>query len=271
MDLWESFLLGLIQGITEFLPVSSSGHLVLGQYFLGLENDGGITYEIVVHFGSLMSIIVYYRNEVLQLVYSAMGMIARPGDMLKPSSLKPDQKRVMYILLSMIPALIVGLMLKSSIESAFESPVWVAAMLMVTGTLLLSTNFVKKGTDKVGLKHSIGMGLAQAMAILPGISRSGSTIAIGHHMGLDREACARFSFLMVVPVIAGAMVLELGELGSTGATVDIPVLFIGFFTSAISGYFALSLLIHVIKKFGIHWFAVYCYALGAFSLWYFLG
>jgi undecaprenyl-diphosphatase len=271
MDLWESFLLGLIQGITEFLPISSSGHLVLGQYFLGLQNDGGITYEIVVHFGSLVSITVYYRKEVLELLRSGIGMLIKPGIFLTPSSMTKDQQLVGFILISMIPALLVGLLLKSTIEGAFESPVWVSAMLLVTGVLLLSTKFVKKGSGGVGLKHAVGMGLAQAVAILPGISRSGSTIAIGQHLGLNREECARFSFLMVLPVIAGAMILELGDIGSSGMSVDVPVLVTGFLTSAISGYFALSFLIHVIKKFGIQWFAVYCFGLGIFSLWYFLG
>jgi len=270
MELWESFLLGLIQGITEFLPISSSGHLVLGQHFLGLQNDGGITFEIVVHFGSLVSIVLYYRKDVIQLIKSAISIAAKPRLLLKPSELSVDQQLVGLILISMIPALLIGLLLKSSIETAFESPVWVSAMLLVTGTLLLSTRFVKKGVKGIGVKHAIGMGLAQAVAILPGISRSGSTIAMGQHLGLSREECARFSFLMVIPVLAGAMILELSELGSSGTSVDIPVLLTGFLTSAISGFFALSFLIHIIKKFGIQWFAIYCYLLGSFSLWYFL-
>ncbi len=271
MELWESFLLGLIQGITEFLPISSSGHLVLGQYFLGLKNDGGITYEIVVHFGSLVSIMFYYRNDVLQLVKTTFGILAKPATVLKPSSMTKDQQLVGFILISMIPALLVGLLLKSRVETAFESPLWVSVMLLVTGTLLLSTKFIGKGAEGIRAKHAIGMGLAQAVAILPGISRSGSTIAIGQHLGLSREECARFSFLMVIPVIAGAMILELGELSTATLQANAAVLVTGFLTSAISGFFALSLLIHVIKKFGIQWFAGYCYALGAFSLWYFLG
>jgi len=270
MELWESFLLGLIQGITEFLPISSSGHLVLGQYFLGLQNNGGITYEIVVHFGSLVSIVLFYRKDVAQLIGSAFALLAKPLLLLSPLKLPKDQLLVFLILISMVPALLVGLFLKSSIESAFESPVWVSVMLLVTGTLLISTKFAPLGRDTLGTKHAFGMGLAQAIAILPGISRSGSTIAIGQHLGLSREECARFSFLMVIPVIAGAMILEMGEIGSSGVAVDIPVLLVGFVTSAVSGYFALSFLIQVIKRFGIHWFALYCYALGLFCLWYFL-
>ena len=270
MELWESFLLGLIQGITEFLPISSSGHLVLGQHVLGLTGDGGITYEIVVHVGSLVSIMVYYRKDVHLLIRSALTMMADPKIVLKPSLMTNDQRLVGYILISMLPALIVGLLFKSTIETAFESPVWVSVMLLVTGTLLLSTKFVKKGTAHIGAGHALGMGIAQAVAILPGISRSGSTIAIGQHLGLAREECARFSFLMVLPVIAGAMILELAELGSDSVAVDLPVLAMGFFTSAISGFVALSVLIQVIKKFGIQWFAAYCYTVGSLSLWYFL-
>jgi len=270
MDLWESFLLGLIQGITEFLPISSSGHLVLGQHFLGIQNDGGITFEIVVHFGSLVSIVLYYRKDVLALIMSALELVMKPSVFLNPAEMSKDQLLVGYILISMIPALLVGLLLKSSIESAFESPVWVSSMLLVTGILLLSTKFAKKGTNTIGVKHAIGMGFAQAVAILPGISRSGSTIAVGQLLGLSRDECARFSFLMVIPVIAGAMILEIAELGNAGVSVDVPILAVGFLSSAISGFFALTFLIHFIKKFGIQWFSAYCFAFGSISLWYFL-
>lgn len=270
MDLWESFLLGLIQGITEFLPISSSGHLVLGQHFLGIQDDGGITFEIVVHFGTLVSIVLYYRKDVLALIMSAVELVMKPSVFLNPADMSKEQLLVGYILVSMIPALLVGILLKSTIESVFESPMWVSAMLLVTGIILLSTTFAKKSTNTIGIKHVYGMGFAQAVAILPGISRSGSTIAVGQLLGLSREECARFSFLMVILVIAGAMILEIAELGTVGVSVDVTALVVGFFTSAISGYFALTFLIHVIKKFGIQWFSAYCFALGSISLWYFL-
>lgn len=264
MDLWDSFLLGLIQGITEFLPISSSGHLVLAQALLGVESDHGITFEVVVHFGSLCSILVFYRAEVFGLIKGALSLLRHP---LKP---EPEERLVLMVLASMVPALVVGLLLKDHIESAFDSPVWVCCMLIVTGFVLFSSRFAPNGTRQLTYRSAIGMGLAQAVAILPGISRSGSTITAGQHLGLSREESARFSFLMVIPVIAGAMVLELGDIGTAAPGHSWTVLLVGFLTSALSGYYALSFLIHLVKRRGIQMFAWYCWLIGGGCLWYFL-
>lgn len=271
MDLWESLILGLIQGLTEFLPISSSGHLVLMQYILGLDHDKGITFEIVVHGGTLLSILIYYRSEIAELFKSAFTLLRSPSLIGNFSKQDDGQRLVLFILLSMIPALLVGLFLKSYIETAFESPIWVCFMLLVTGTLLFSTRFIKESSKIITFKHALGMGLAQAIAILPGISRSGSTIAMGQHLGLNRDQSARFSFLMVIPVIAGAMILELKDIGDANEVVDWGVMLAGFVAAAISGYFALSVLIQVVKRYGIHVFAVYCWLVGIIGLWYFLG
>lgn len=169
----------------------------------------------------------------------------------------------------MIPALLVGVFLKSYIEVAFESPFWVSSMLIITGMILFSTKFIKSGTKNLDPFRAAGIGLAQAIAILPGISRSGSTIAMAQHLGLSRDESARFSFLMVIPVIAGAMLLELLDLSKSQLSLDVLPLLVGFFSSAISGYLALVFLIKVIKRFGIHWFAFYCWGIGLLGLWYF--
>jgi len=271
MDLWESLLLGLIQGLTEFLPISSSGHLVLMQYILGLDHDKGITFEIVVHGGTLLSILIYYRAEITELIKSAFTLLRSPSLIGNIRKLDEGQRLVLFILISMIPALLVGLFLKSYIETAFESPVWVCFMLLVTGTLLFSTRYVKESTSKITTKHAIGMGIAQAIAILPGISRSGSTIAMGQHLGLNRDQSARFSFLMLIPVIAGAMILELKDIGKANEVIDWGILFAGFVAAAVSGYAALALLLHVVKRYGVHVFAGYCWFVGIIGLWYFLG
>ncbi len=264
MDLWDSFLLGLIQGITEFLPISSSGHLVLAQALLGIESDHGITFEVVVHFGSLCSILFFYREDVAELVRGGFSLLRNP---LKPG---PKEEMVLFVLLSMIPALLIGLLLKDQVEAVFDSPVWVCCMLLITGAILFSTRFAPHGTRRLSARSALGMGLAQAVAILPGISRSGSTIAAGQHLGLSREESARFSFLMVIPVIAGAMVLELKDLGGATSAHSWSVLAVGFFTSALSGYFALRFLIHLIRRRGIQMFAWYCWLVGGGCLWYFL-
>jgi len=269
MDLWESFLLGVLQGITEFLPISSSGHLVLGQELLQLNSNKGITYEIVVHFGSLMSIVLYYRKDLGNLIQNAWALITTPRLLGNYQAWTVDQRMILYILISMLPALIVGVFFKSHIETAFESPFLVSAMLIITGFILFSTKFIKKGTNTSSSKSAAMIGIAQAVAILPGISRSGSTIAMAQHLGLSRDESARFSFLMVIPVITGAMLLEVLDVSKADLSLDMLPLLIGFISSAVSGFLALVFLIKVIKRFGIHWFAIYCWIIGLVGLWYF--
>jgi undecaprenyl-diphosphatase len=269
MDLWESFLLGVLQGITEFLPISSSGHLVLGQELLQLNSNKGITFEIVVHFGSLMSIVLYYRSDLIRLIQEFWSLLTNPPLLIRLRDWSIDQRMILYIIISMIPAFLVGIFLKSHIERAFESPVWVSSMLIITGLILFSTKFIKKNTLRLNFSHALWIGVAQAIAILPGISRSGSTIAMAQHLGLSRDESARFSFLMVIPVIAGAMLLEIVELAQTDMHFEVMPLMVGFLSSAVSGFFALVLLIKVIKRFGIHWFAIYCWSIGLLGLWYF--
>lgn len=269
MDLLESFLLGLLQGITEFLPISSSGHLVLAQNLLGLDSDKGITFEIVVHFGSLISIILYFRRDIISILKESFLLLSKPQTIKNYTSWSSDQRIILYIFISMIPAFIVGIFFKSYIEAAFESPLWVSSMLIITGFILFSTKYVGRRVSDLNHSNAAWIGFAQAIAILPGISRSGSTIAMAQHLGLSRDDSARFSFLMVIPVIAGAMLLEILEISSVDLSVNYQVLLIGLLSSAFSGYFALVFLIKVIRRFGIHWFALYCWSIGLIGLWYF--
>ncbi len=274
MELWEAFLLGIIQGITEFLPISSSGHLVLMQSLLGFQSADGITFEIVVHFGSLVSILIVYRSDLRVLIKEAFNLVKHPQKMLSimaSNDAQHDSQRwVLYIIISMIPAVIIGLLFKSTIEVAFKSPVWVSWMLLATGAMLFSTRTINHASTRLRLRHALGMGLAQAVAILPGISRSGSTISAGLQLGLDREQAARFSFLMVIPVILGAMGYEALALLETTESINLPVLFTGFFSSLIMGWICLTFLIQIIKRYGIHWFAYYCWIVGLVGLWYFV-
>lgn len=251
MEYAEAALLGVLQGITEFLPISSSGHLVLAQHFLGRSLAGGITFEVVVHFGSLFSILVYFRERIWTMVTNA--------------------RAVGLILISMVPAGLVGLLFKDTIEAWFQNPVFVSGALMVTGTLLYSTKFVPEARGPVTPMRAFGLGLAQAFAILPGISRSGTTIAIGSWLGIRREDLAEFSFIMVLPVIAGVTVLDLKDVVQAGITdTAATILAIGFLTSFVSGYFALKTLIHIFKRKGLHPFSWYCWILGAGSMTWFL-
>lgn len=270
MNIIEAILLGILQGITEFLPVSSSGHLVLARALIGETLIPGITFEVVVHFGSFCSIAVYYRKLLGDMVKDVAQSLTPTG--IRKQRFKTDEntKLSLIILLSMIPALIVGFTMKDSIEEAFVNPFFASIMLLVTGSILFSTKFVKSPTKDVNASRGFWMGVAQAFAILPGISRSGSTISLGLLLGVNREKVANFSFLMVLPVLAGAMLLELIELINIG-TVIIPVsiLVTGFFASFISGYLALTYLIKLLKRDKFHYFSYYCWSIGIAGIIFF--
>tara|TARA_R110000868_G_scaffold411739_1_gene708388 strand:+ start:2529 stop:3335 length:807 start_codon:yes stop_codon:yes gene_type:complete len=267
MDILQSFLLGLIQGLTEFLPISSSGHLALGRYFLGADTEVGITFEVVVHFGTLCSIIIYYKSELANLLKAGFGFLASPST----KKDDPDVRTILFILVSMIPAFIIGFTLKDYVEEIFMTPVLVSGMLIVTGFILYMTKFAKAPVGKVTLGKSFLIGLAQAFAMIPGISRSGSTISTALYLGIKREDAANFSFLMVIPVIGGAMLLQIKEMLESGMSdAQAMSLIVGFLTSFISGYYALKYLIIILKKKGFHYFAYYCWLVGAGGLAYFL-
>ena len=270
MEFIDSFLLGLIQGLTEFLPISSSGHLVLGEAILGGKIDKSITFEVVVHFGTLCSILIYYYKDIKDILGSLWGLVINPSEFTNKVSEDSNIKLSGFILLSMVPALIVGLTLKETIENIFLDPFPVSIMLLVTGVILFLTRFRDQFSNDLDTSSAFGIGLAQAFAILPGISRSGSTISLGLYLGIKREKVANFSFLMVIPVIAGAMLLEMIDMIAMGIPMaSVWSLVIGFLTSFISGYFALKYLIIMLQSKGIHPFAWYCWAVGLAGLIYF--
>jgi undecaprenyl-diphosphatase len=270
MDLLQAILLGLLQGITEFLPVSSSGHLALARAFFGNDIMPGITFEIVVHFGSFCSISVYYRKKLFAIISDILKSFS-PKGIREKRYVTDENTRLSYIiLLSMIPAVIIGFTLKDPVEGLFLNPFFVSMMLIVTGTLLFSTRFVGRPEKEVTVGKGFVMGIAQSLAILPGISRSGSTISVGLFSGINRESVANFSFLMVLPVLAGAMFLEILEILENGIEVAAVIsLVAGFLTSFISGYFALKYLIILLKKEKFHYFAYYCWGLGIFGMIFF--
>lgn len=270
MDLLQALLLGILQGVTEFLPVSSSGHLALGRALFGKELMPGITFEVVVHFGSFCSIIVYFRRRIYEIIRDLFASFSKEGIKTKRYLHDNNTRFSMIILLSMIPAMIVGFTLKDPIEEMFLNPVIVSFMLLVTGVLLFLTKFVKHLDKGVDTKRGLLMGVAQAMAIIPGISRAGSTIAVGLYSGVNRASVANFSFLMVLPVLAGAMLLEIIDMFKYGIEYAVVMaLVIGFFASFLSGYFSLKYLIVLLKKDKFHYFAYYCWAAGITGIFYF--
>ncbi len=270
MEIIDSLLLGLIQGLTEFLPISSSGHLVLGKALLSDSLDKSITFEVVVHFGTLCSIIVYYHEKIADMLRSLWGLVTTPAEFSERVSRDENVKLSGFILLSMIPAMIVGFTLKEEIENIFLNPFMVSVMLLITGVILYTTRLRDSFPNHMGAGTAFAIGVAQAFAILPGISRSGSTISLGLYLGIKREEVANFSFLMVIPVIAGAMMMEVKEMIETGSSLNDTIgLLTGFLAAFISGYFALKYLIILLRTKGIHPFAWYCWALGITGLIYY--
>lgn len=267
MDVLQAFLLGLLQGLTEFLPISSSGHLVLARELLDKPIMEGVTFEVVVHFGTLCSILVYYAADIRRMLGSLFGVVKRPRTFGSAYRTDTDFKIILFILWSMIPALIIGLSFEDAIEAKMMNSTSVGFMLLLTGVLLMITRWLAPENKKLGWGNTFGIGLAQALAILPGISRSGSTISAGLYLGIPRDRVAHFSFLMVIPVIAGAMLLKVLEMMEQGVNVaTLWILVVGFLAAFGSGYYALKYLIKILQKGGIHWFALYCWAIGLLAL-----
>ncbi len=257
----EALILGLIQGLSEFLPISSSGHLELGRVLLGtdLSNaEESFFFTITVHAATALSTIVVFRKDIAAILWDLYTL-----------KFTDTTNMVLFIILSMIPAVGVGLFLKDEIESLFTGNLLlVGSMLLVTAALLFSTSALKPGKGILNYWKSSIIGIAQAIAILPGISRSGATISIGLLLGINREVVARFSFLMVLPVILGAMAKEVMDYKATsgGEEVNITALLIGFMAAFLSGWLACRWMIRLIKKSKLGYFAMYCAAIGLFAI-----
>ncbi|MDZ8117092.1 undecaprenyl-diphosphate phosphatase [Pontiella agarivorans] len=253
-------LLAVIQGVTEFLPVSSSGHLVLSKYFLGLDASGGASLEIVLHAGTLISILAFYRKHLAEVITGVL------------KGRRESIRFVLLILLGCIPAIIVGFSLKDQLEAAFAHPVYVSCALIATGLFLIASHFPKAGNKKVGWISGLIIGIAQACAMMPGISRSGSTIGMSRFLGIEPKEAAEYSFLMSAPLLAGVSLLYLldccKEGNSSGSSVV--ELVVGFAVSAVVGYFSLKWLVSLLQR-GRFWrFGIYCLSVGLITLVLFL-
>lgn len=251
MTIFEAILLGTLQGITEFLPISSSGHLVIGQKILGISIAGNV-FEVVVHLGTLGSVLIIFWPDILQLIKSLKS--------------ETTQKYIFTIVLGTLPAVIVGFLFKDVISEAFENIRVVAVALMITGIILLSTKFVKTKLKDISISNGLLIGIAQAIAIVPGISRSGITIGLGMYLGIAPEKAAKFSFLLAIPAIAGAGFLTgLDIIDSSEPTIPWSVLIVGFLSSLLVGWISLKWLLGLIKSGKFHWFGVYCLLVGILS------
>ncbi len=254
MDLINAMLLGLVQGLTEFLPVSSSGHLVLFSELLGFR-ESGIAFEVFVHFGTLLSVLLAFRKEIGEMISAPF----RYREAARNPQIKEALNWDFFIILATIPAVIVGLFFKDQIEAAFDSPILAISLLSITGILMVSTQFLKNSDHPFTAGRTFLMGVAQAVAILPGISRSGSTIFTGIAGGMKPERVARFSFLMSIPAILGAVVLKLNDLLQTPPTSDeVSGLIAGTLVAFVSGYFSIIWLLEYVKRGRLQWFGYYC-------------
>ena len=245
MDFLDALILGILQGMTEFLPVSSSGHLVLGQKLLGI-NVPGNAFEVIVHIGTLMSVLVVFWPDIHRLL----------------SEIKESSARtyIFALLLGTTPAIIVGLLLKDQIALMFDNVHSVALALMVTGIILISSKWFLNTKSDLTVVKGFSIGLAQALAIIPGISRSGATICTGLIMGLSAEEAARFSFLLSIPAIAGAGFLTAMDIDELPLSVD--VITVGLLSSFLVGWAALKWLLNLLKTGKFHWFGIYCLLIG---------
>ena len=259
MNFIESLVLGIIQGLTEFLPVSSSGHLVIFQHLFGISSND-IAFEIVVHLGTLMSVLVVYYSDILQMIESFFSGITKP----KVSYINDYHfKLAILIILGTIPAVIAGLLFKDFFESIFHNVKLVGVTLMITAGILFSTKIFNKGNRKLDASNSFIIGIGQALAIFPGISRSGTTISTSLIIGITKSEAAKYSFLLSIPAILGAAVLELKDFIEVGIEMQqLGILATGFLSSFIVGYFTIRFLLNLIQKGKFHRFAPYCFVVG---------
>jgi len=265
MTFLEGVGLGVLQGLTEFLPVSSSGHIVLAKSILGVREQG-IALEVTVHFGTLLAILTVFYARVGEVLRAFFGGLL-PGSRGRAFRRERGWLWAWGILLGSVPAAAFGLAFKEAVEATFSNPLLTCFALLVTGSFLWSTRWTKFQGKAVGIWDAVWVGLAQTLAILPGISRSGATISAGLWRGLKREEAAEFSFLLALPAISGAALVEAKALWiSPPSSQEVLALTGGLIAAYLSGYVALRLLIRVVRGGRLDRFAYYCWALGGVGL-----
>lgn len=265
MSIQESIGLGIIQGLTEFLPVSSSGHLVIVQSFIKNFEQPGVLFDAMVHFGTIVAVLIYFRHDLIGILRVCVPkqwctFVGTP----RKTDLSPEAGRrlALYIVVATLVTGFTGIVFREAIYTLFESVQTVALMLVVTGTLLFLSDRVRqgnRGTEELKVSDALIIGLVQACALIPGISRSGSTITVGIFLGLRGEAAARFSFLIAIPAVMGATVLEMRH--ATAVPFETMMVYCaGTVAAAIVGFLTIKLLMFMVSRRNLRFFAYYCWA-----------
>lgn len=255
MNWYEALILGLVQGLTEFLPVSSSGHLELGKHIFGIDAEANFYFTIAVHGATVLSTLVVFRKEILNLFRGLFRI-----------RMNEETIYIIKLIISMIPVGIAGFFMKDIVKNFFNgNMVALGVQFLITALFLFLTLFFKPGTRSISYLDAFIIGLAQAFAVLPAVSRSGATIATGMMLGNKKEEIARFSFLMVLVPVVGANMVEIvskkGPVESTGTAIIV----LGFISAFIAGYFACRWMVELVKRSKLTWFAIYCVAAGILS------
>ena len=268
MGYFEAIVLAVLQGLTEFLPVSSSGHLVLVQQWFGHFGEINLLYDILLHLATVTAILVYFRQDLLTLGWGYLGWKTQEGSLFQGM----ERKTIHYVILASIPTAIIGLGVESLGIETLAQPSLVAVMLLVTGGILWvgRGRNSRKGMKDMSVRDALMIGVVQGIAVFPGISRSGSTIASGVLLGLDRELSARFSLLISMPAIVGASILEIGKVMNR-VQEPLGVYFTGMVVAALVGYGSISVIIKLVRQDHFHLFSYYLWPLGmGLLLWGFL-
>ncbi len=265
MDIIQGIIIGIVQGLTEFLPVSSSAHLVFAHRLLGVESS--IAFDVFLHLGTLIAVMWFFRYDIYKMLVSWFSSIQDilHGRFKEGFYEDPYKRLAWYVILATIPVGIVGVLFEDSVDALFSGALYVPAFfLFVTGTILYLSQRMSNGEinyNTITKKEALFMGLGQACAILPGLSRSGTTIAAGLTIGLNKEFAAKFSFILSIPAIFGAFVIQLKDIGSAMDANFLPI-FLGFIASIVAGYIAIKWMLDLIQNKSLDIFAYYCWLMG---------
>ena len=265
MNILQGIIIGIVQGLTEFLPVSSSAHLVFIQNILGVQSS--LAFDTFLHLGSLLAVLWFFRADIIKMIVSWISSLSDiiHGRFREGFYDDPYKRLAWYVIIATIPVGLAGVFFEDSVDALFSGALYVPAFfLFVTGTILYLSQRMTSGSinfRNITGKHALFMGLGQACAILPGLSRSGTTIAAGLVAGLDKEFAAKFSFILAIPAILGAFILQVKDIGSAMDANFLPV-FLGFVAAFISGYIAIKWMLDLIQKRNLDIFAYYCWIVG---------